>query len=287
MPSIILANRKELLTPDRRQKGRYICPACDGHNLTFSPKGEWMCWNNPTREHRLEILDLLFPNRERSNHVPKREPEYPQEIAPRVHPSQLGYPLITDEVLCQSSGNRTIYRYSDTQRVVRIDTSQQRYIFPQYLDAGEWVKGAGSEPWPTYGLSRLLPRPGVTNLLLIVEGQKCVEIAHSRGIPALCLEAGDYSSKTAFDKLREIKAKFERLLLVVLPDHDEAGTNKARVILQTAQYFQIPTLLLDPLAIAKRCLEQVEPQLIRGDDIEQLPNLDRDRLMQIAKQQLK
>jgi hypothetical protein len=279
MPSIILADRKELLTPYRRQKERYMCPACDGHNLTFSDIGQWMCWNNPTREHRVEILDRLFPNRERSNHVPKREPEYPQEIAPRVHSSQLGYPLLTDEVLCQSSGNRTIYRYSDTQRVVRIDTPQQRYIFPQHRGTGEWVKGAGSEPWPTYGLSRLLPRPSVTNLLLIVEGQKCVEIAHSRGIPALCLEAGDYSSQTAFDKLREIKAKFERLLLVVLPDNDEAGTNKAKLILQTAQYFQIPMLWLDSLAI--------KPTLIKGGDIEQLPKLDGDRLMQITKQQLK
>lgn len=279
MPSIILADRKEVLTAYRRQKERYICPACDGHNLTFSDSGQWTCWNDPTREHRLEILARLFPNRERSNHVPKREPEYPPESAPIVLPSQLGYPLITNEVLCHSSGNRTIYRYNDTQRVVRIDTPQQRYIFPQYFDAGEWVKGAGSDSWPTYGLSRSLPRPGVTNLLMVVEGQKCVEIAHSRGIPALCLEAGNYSSKTAFDKLRAIKAKFGRLLLAVLPDHDLAGTNKARVILQTAQYFQIPTLLLDPLL--------VEPTLIEGDDIEQMPNLDRDRLMQIAKQQLK
>jgi hypothetical protein len=278
MPSIILADCKEVLTPYRRQKERYHCPACDGHNLTFSDIGQWMCWNNPTREHRVEILNRLFPNRERSNHVPKREPEYPQEIAPRVHPSQLGYPLLTDEVLCQSSGNHTIYRYSDTQRVVRIDTAHKRYIFPQYLD-GEWFKGAGKQPWQTYGVSRLLPRPGVTNLILIVEGQKCVEIAHSRGIPALCLEAGDYSSQTAFDKLRAIKVKFGRqLLLVVLPDHDTAGINKANVILHTARYFNLPTMLLDPLV--------VERQLIKGGDIEQMPNLNRDRLMQIAKQKL-
>lgn len=279
MPTIILADHKEILTPYRRQKERYICPACDGHNLTFSDGGRWTCWNNPTREHRFEILDRLFPDRERSDRVPKREPEYPQEIAPTVHPSQLGYPLMTDEVLCEFRGNRTVYRYSSFQRVVRIDTPQQRYIFPQCLDCDEWVKGAGLNPWQTYGLSRLLPRPGVTNLLLIVEGQKCVEIAHHRGIPALCLEAGDYSSRTAFDKLRAVKAKFGRLLLAVLPDNDTAGANKANVILHTARYFNLPMLLLDPL--------EIEPRLGDGDDIEQMSNLCRDRLMQIAKQKLK
>jgi hypothetical protein len=278
VPTIILADHKEVLTPYRRQHERYYCPACEGHNLTFSDIGEWTCWNNPTREHRFEILDRLFPDRERSDYTAKREPEYPQEIAPTVHPSQLGYPLMTDEVLCESRGNRTVYRYSSFQRVVRIDTPQQRYIFPQYL-GDEWVKGAGSEPWQPYGLSRLLPRPGVTNLLLTVEGQKCVEIAHHRGIPALCLEAGDYSSRTAFDKLRAVKAKFGRLLLAVLPDNDTAGANKANVILHTARYFNLPTLLLDPL--------EIEPQLSDGDDIEQIPNLARDRLMQIAKQKLK
>jgi hypothetical protein len=279
MPTIILADHKEVLTPYLRQHERYYCPACDGHNLTFSDIGEWTCWNNPTREHRFEILDRLFPDRERADRVPKREPEYPQEIAPTVHPSQLGYPLIADEVLCESRGNRTVYLYSSFQRVVRIDTPHQRYIFPQHLDRDEWVKGAGAEPWQPYGLSRLLPRPGVTNLLLIVEGQKCVEIAHTCGIPALCLEAGDYSSRTAFDKLRAVKATFGRVLLAVLPDNDTAGANKANVILHTARYFNLPTLLLDPL--------KIEPRLSDGDDIEQMQNFDCDRLMQIAKQKLK
>jgi hypothetical protein len=61
------------------------------------------------------------------------------------------------------------------------------------------------------------------------------------------------------------------LLLVVLPDNDTAGVNKANLILHTARYFQLPTLLLDPL--------EIEPLLGDGEDIEQMPNLDADRLM--------
>lgn len=68
------------------------------------------------------------------------------------------------------------------------------------------------------------------------------------------------------------------MLLVVLPDNDLAGTHKANQIIQTARYFQIPTLLLNPI--------EIDPELSDGDDIEQMPTLDRDRLMQITKQKL-
>jgi hypothetical protein len=111
-----------------------------------------------------------------------------------------------------------------------------------------------------------------------VEGQKSVEIAHSRGIPSLCLESGDYSNRTAFDKLRVVKERLGRVLLVVLPDYDLAGTYKAERIIHTARYFSLPTLLLDPL--------QIESNLKVADDIEQMPSLDADRLMEIVKRML-
>jgi hypothetical protein len=169
---------------------------------------------------------------------------------------------------------------------MRIDGKYQRYIFPQHWNGKEWVNGAGKagassrddRSWSVYGLSRLLPYPGVVNLILVVEGQKCVEIAHSRGIPVLCLEAGDYSTQTTFDKLRQIQHTFKRLLLAVLPDYDLAGNWKAQRIIHTARYFDLPTLLLDPL--------EIEPDLQIGDDIEQMGGLDRDRVIQLVRAKL-
>ena len=176
-------------------------------------------------------------------------------------------------------GRRTHYWYSNSQRVVRIDRVDGKSIFPQFLNGSVWVNGAGDRSWAPYGLSRLLPYPGKTNLILVIEGQKCVEIAHSRGIPALCLEGGDYSHQTMFDKLRAIRDRLERSLLVVLPDYDLDGNRKAQQIIHTARYFSLPTLLLDPL--------QIESDLKAGDDIEQMPSLSADRLLEIVKQQLR
>jgi hypothetical protein len=273
---IILADYKHLLTNYRRYPNRYWCPACNCHNLTFSPEGKWMCWNEPTREHRLEIMARLVPDFKSS--VPRRSESVSHPLIPKIHPLQLGYPLITEEVLSEVNGNCTTYHYSQSQRVMRIEQVGDKSIFPQHLERKEWINGAGVGSWCPYGLSRLLPYPGVVNLILVVEGQKCVEIAHSRGIPALCLEGGDYSSKTTFDKLRAIQHTFKRLLLTMLPDHDLAGGHTANRIIHTARYFNIPTLLLDPL--------QIEPDLPVGGDIEQMPNLDVDQLMKVVKRML-
>jgi hypothetical protein len=282
--SIVLAEYKHLLTAYRRYPNRYWCPACGCHNLTFSPEGKWMCWNNPTREHRLEIMARLVPN---FKHFARRvKPESYPVIIPRIHPAQLHFPLMKDDRLAETipqrgrfaNGGWTVYWYSKKQRVVRIDYPTDKVIFPQSFNDRQWIDVAGSDPWTLYGISRLLPYPGKINLVLVVEGQKSVEIAHSRQIPALCLEGGDYSAQTAFDKLRAIKERLERVLLVVLPDYDLAGTRKAERIIHTARYFSLPTLLLDPL--------QISSPLGAGDDIEQMPSLSADRLMEIVKRML-
>jgi hypothetical protein len=272
---IILADCWKTLTPHRR--GRYVCPACAGHNLTFSRTGAWNCWNDPTRAHRLEIMTALGVGSKRSFSPP--EPEYYPNFIPNIHPAQLSFPLVRPgELLVEVEDNRTHYSYGDYQRVVRIDIPGDKIIYPQHRVGDTWVDGAGNNLWLPYGLSRYLPYPGTTNFILIVEGQKCVEIAHHRGIPALCLEGGDYSQKTTFGKLRAIRDRFERVLLVLLPDNDLAGGSKAQRIIHTARYFELPTLLLD--------LEQIEPGLVVGGDIEQMVDLDADRFIRIVKQML-
>ena len=271
---IVLANYKDNLRLYR--KNRYYCPACPGHNLTFCPLGRWNCWNDPSRAHRLEIMAALIPDFNRSGYTPRVKSEPCPTILPRVHPALLHFPLMKRELLSDVVGKRTHYWYSHSQRVVRIDYADDKSIFPQFLNGAAWVNGAGDRSWAPYGLSRLLPYPGKINLVLVVEGQKSVEIAHSRQIPALCLEGGDYSYQTMFDKLRAIRDRLERLLLVVLPDYDLDGNRKALQIIHTAKYFSLPTLLLDPL--------EIESTLSAGDDIEQMPSLKADRLLKIVKQ---
>jgi hypothetical protein len=271
---IVLADCWKTLIQYRR--GRYICPACAGHNLTFSRSGAWNCWNDPTRAHRVEIMTALGLRLKHSHLY--SEPEYYPNVAPNIYPSQLHFPLMRPGDLLEIDGNRTHYLYGDGQRVVRIDIPGDKIIYPQHRSGDIWSNGAGDRPWLPYGLSRYLPYPGKTNLILIIEGQKCVEIAHQRGIPALCLEGGDYSQRTIFDKLRAILGRFERVLLVVLPDNDLPGNRKAERIIHAARYFSMPTLFLDPI--------KIEPGLAIGGDIEQMVNFDADRFTKIIKQML-
>jgi hypothetical protein len=273
---IILADCKDALTPYRQEKERYYCPACQGHNLTFSPDGKWTCWNIPTREHRFEIIAQVIPNFQKYSPQVASKP-YTVQLN-HIEPAQLHFPLIVNELLAKVVGKKTTYWYSDKQQVIRLDYPHHKVIYPQVFDGKYWHNYAGFHPWIPYGLSRLQPYPGMVNLILVVEGQKCVEIAHQRGIPALCLESGDYSSQTTFDKLRVIKNKLKRLLLVVLPDHDLSGAHKASQLIRAANYFTIPALLLNPL--------EIKADLNSGDDIEQLISFDHYEFMHIVKQKL-
>jgi hypothetical protein len=87
---IVFADCWKALTQYRR--GRYICPACAGHNLTFSRSGAWNCWNDPSRTHRLEIMAALGVKLKRS--IPQPEPEYDLNIAPNIDPIEIESGLI-------------------------------------------------------------------------------------------------------------------------------------------------------------------------------------------------
>jgi hypothetical protein len=273
MPNIIFADYKNILTPYPKEKGKYYCPACGGHNLSFSHQGKWNCWNNPTREHRLEIIAQIIPDF--NYFTPQLSQKLPTIIPPiKIQTERLHLPIIKPQNLSETIDNRTTHNYSDCQRVVRHDYRNHKIIYLQHFNGKYWVNGAGDRPWIPFGLERLFPYPGAVNLVLLVEGQKCVEIAHSRGIPALCLEGGDYSCLTIAPKLEQIHQKLKPLLLVVLPDNDPTGTYKANHIWQVANRVKIPVKILDPL--------QLQPNLIPGGDIEQIPHLNGSSLLEIV-----
>jgi hypothetical protein len=274
------------LTPYLREKGKYYCPACGGHNLSFSRDGRWNCWNQPTREHRLEIMAALLPDFGKPPPPPRRV-LYPQRV-PKVHPTQLHYPIAIPmaSIAHPDSAKPTLrerlttsYQYSDRQRLVRRDYRHHKSIYPQYRDRGRWINGAGNQTWPVFGLDGLFPYPGKVNLVVIVEGPKCVGIARSRGIPAVCLEAGDYRYLTIESKLATIDRQLNPLFLVILPDADPTGDRNGKQIRQVAQQLGIPATILMPSLIQ----EHLPP----GADIEQLLDLDGDKLLGMVKAKLR
>lgn len=277
--TIIFAEYKSKLKRYQNQVNRFWCPVCNTHTLTFAPNGAWNCWNDPERIHRLEILAAVVPDFGKSSHrdpVQSPPPDIILPPIPLIPFTQLHLPITTSLQLSEVMGNRTIYRYSDYQRVMRWDYPTYKVIRPQHFNGKDWICKAGNRPWVPFGLLRLASYPGVLNIVLIIEGQKCVEIANSRCLPAVCLEAGDYSTQTIAAKLEAIRASLERVFLVVLPDYNLAGLYRARNILEVAYKSGIPAIALDPL--------KIKPTLKVGDDIEQIPELDIEYFMNIIRE---
>jgi hypothetical protein len=278
---IILADHKsKLKTYDkslRRKEIKYHCPACQGHNLSFHEDGRWNCWNNPSREHRLEILDALFPDRDRGTiesapeiFIPKPEEDLNlYEHIPNIPGLKIGYPSIGMEPVFKKAGKATRYHYSESQRIDRIDYPSHKVFCPKHKQLNDWIKGAGKLSWPPYGLQSIIPISGFYNLVLVVEGQKSVLISRSRNIPAICLEGGDYNDRTRIDKISSIASHLVKPLLVILPDNDLSGKLKAAKALRCCIQLNIPALLLNPADMGYES---------PGDDIEQI-DLDRFTLM--------
>ncbi|MEL7037749.1 MAG: AAA family ATPase [Cyanobacteria bacterium J06592_8] len=64
-----IRNHIDQLTPNEKEKGKYICPACNGHNLSINLKtGKYNCWNCGDTQ---AIAQTLVGS-ERHTHKPKR-----------------------------------------------------------------------------------------------------------------------------------------------------------------------------------------------------------------------
>ncbi len=55
--SFDIRNHIDQLTPNKKEKGKYICPACNGHNLSINLKtGKYHCWNCSDTQAIAQIL---------------------------------------------------------------------------------------------------------------------------------------------------------------------------------------------------------------------------------------
>lgn|GEM_PF-3292948 len=287
---VILADSTNLLIPYQKEKGKYYCPACGGHNLSFHKDGRWNCWNDPSRYHRIEIMKTLFPESGESTqadnapiHIPRQEENINlYNWLPQIpNSSQIRYPSIVNRPTVLTVRNLTSYYYSDNQRVDRYDYQTSKRFLPKHRivrdsvspDNCEWLLGAGRESWSIYGLAGVEPQPDSLNLVLVVEGQKTVEIGLNRHIPTICLEAGDYAEKTIAAKLTSIVSKLNPCLLAILPDNDLTGKLKAAKILLNCINLDIPTVLFNPTDLGYERL---------GDDLEQLSDFSRDYAIELV-----
>lgn len=139
-----------------------------------------------------------------------------------------------------------IYNYSTNQRTKRINrlkSNGKKVVIPQTLSNGSWVNGIGETTFPLFTNQRTL----VGELILVVEGEKCVEYLNYKGIDAISL-LGSYS--TSITKIQEVieisRSKISNVRqFLYLPDLDAKGMQKADVFQKAVWEMKLPCKVFD------------------------------------------
>ncbi|MBD2001691.1 MULTISPECIES: hypothetical protein [Cyanophyceae] len=126
-----IRNYVERLTPTK-EKGRYICPVCEGNNFTVNSKsGAYSCWSGCESK---DIREAVSPSKSRQEGKytsrktakPKRKPK-PAPLPAIINLVKLTAPA-TDRPQRKAQLDRNhgdvnviVYKYSDTQWVTRTE----------------------------------------------------------------------------------------------------------------------------------------------------------------------
>jgi len=252
----------------------YICPICKHSGLKIKKENShyknFKC-NCDTRKISSYILS-------KSGEKIERKPREPPVFVPEI-PNVLGVKLSLIEnslslSVLESEYNpqaKIYYPYSETQRTIRINkikSTGKKIIFPQVLSTGGWVNGIGDNLFPIYTdrfnvkriqdefVLREKRQCLIGELIIVVEGEKCVQYLQSQGIEAMSF-LNVYTA--SMEKLKLVLGVSESLIpnlkqVLYIPDLDIPGLKKAVTIQQAfwslgvpCKIFDIRTRLLSPI----------------------------------------
>lgn len=258
-----IRNFQDQLEP-AKEKGKYICPACGGHNLSIVPEtGKYRCFNNCECKDIREAIkpwNEVLAERQKTNFnaAPNKNPIKAKTVKPKATSIPLDSSLVmltqaatdipqTQTITCKlpkgipGNATQTIYPYGKTQWVIRYEWAD--YIkekgkdksFRQWhrLPDGTPEMRKGDEPWKAYRIDEALAcAKSVTGTpaLLQHEGEGCVEVGRAHGLAGITFIGSGWDKKTITSEYqRAIEAGIG--LIVFLHDADDTGLKK----LQTCQ----------------------------------------------------
>jgi len=287
-----IRNFAESLKPAGK-KGRYLCPVCNGNNLTIDDKtGKYQCWNGCECK---DIREAISPWAERrGNHIyPKvvpisrsnRQSKKPQPppIPENFNIGRLPHPVAPPETKKAGANIITKYPYSPTQWVERIDKPDgSKLVLPYHINSsGETVKGKGKEEWQPYGFTEVL-KHGKGRWVLGVEGEQCCDAARTAyQILTLTFQGGSWTKKLMLEVSQQLKDA-ETLGVIYWSDYDDPGYKKAKNWAEAAAEVGLPFVMLDPLRIWPDCPD-------KGDiaDFVVATNMTGDELVALFQSQIK
>ncbi|MEA5574053.1 virulence-associated E family protein [Calothrix sp. UHCC 0171] len=156
----------------------------------------------------------------------------------------------------------TDYPYSKTLKVTRYEVptphrvkGKVKTIRPLYLDLTcnrhKWALGKGKEQWQAYRIDECIEAAkqvteGIT-VILLQEGEGCVDIARSLGIASFTFQGGSWGDKDTQVTFQRLKDEVgEKFVVAFLHDPDDAGKKKLEKIEKTCNSLQIAVLPISP-----------------------------------------
>jgi hypothetical protein len=246
-----IRNYLDKLEPGK-EKGKYHCPACGGHNLSIDQKtGKYQCWT--CEDTKLIAKILTADERERrdylNGHSPRpSSPPQPPTIELARLPQQPKIP----QPVTKGDQRITIYPYSPEHQIKRVETFEGgqrtgKQIYQYHLEDDKMVPGKGDLPWNAYRIDEAI-RYGKGKGVLGVEGEKCVEVARENQIVAITWQGSNWTVDQLTADLLKLKIAGVSFF-AHKRDHDDAGTKKAEKIVEAGKRADFPIYLIDPVEL--------------------------------------
>ena len=244
----------------------YVCPLCKSNGLKIN-KNTGYYKNYKCNCDTKKISSYVFINS--IGYTKQRKPREVPVVILEI-PNILGVKLslMTSTNLYElntkyEDENRGIrYFYSTTQRTLRINrikSTGKKIIFPQVVVNDNWVNGVGDNTFPIF--TNELTLKG--NLVVVVEGEKCVEYLQSQRVETMSI-LNTYT--TSIEKIKLVLSDNNKIpnvsQFLYIPDLDAVGIKKAITFQQATWSLGIPTRIFD---IRKKLLSSTNFK--RGYDI--------------------
>jgi len=228
----------------------YVCPLCKSEGLKIN-KSTGYYKNYKCNCDTKRITAYIYQD-SGITYVP-REKVVPKVIEPVPNLLDIELTTITNPPLLTDLNDKysdldgeVVYKHSSYQRAKRINrvrSTGKKIVIPQVLIKGSWVNGIGEGTFPLFTNQRTL----VGELIIAVEGQKCVEYLNYKQIEAISL-LGSYTTSTT--KIQEVIDISRSLVpnvkqFLYLPDLDAVGLNKALIFQKAVWEMKLPCKIFD------------------------------------------
>lgn len=228
----------------------YVCPLCRSTGLKINKLTSYYknykctCDTKRITAHIYQDSGVTY--------VPKAK-EVPKviESVPNLRDLKLGIvdnpPLLTDlNSKYQDLDGVVIYQYSTNQRTRRINrckSNGKKVVIPQCLSSSGWVNGIGESTFHIFTNQRIL----LGELIVVAEGEKCVEYLNYKGIEAISLLGSYTTSITKIQEAIEVSRSSTPgvLQFLYLPDLDAKGMQKADIFQKAVWEMKLPCKIFD------------------------------------------